>query len=139
MYHARLVSHVNNKGWWHVPPLDAQAYSLRGKFYASSYRDAEFYGRPLDEPERVCVQNPLVGDEAAIVAELFASNAILSEVNGKEGAELIHARLDLDARMRDEAQARGYDAIVLMTPAAFRAYSLTGKIPRSLELNLLKN
>jgi len=47
----KLVAHVNRKGWWHVPPRDPTAYGKRGKFFASSFREAEFWGRPLDEPQ----------------------------------------------------------------------------------------
>lgn len=50
---AKLIAHINRKSWWHVPPRDPRAYERRGKFYASSFREAEFYGRPLDDPERV--------------------------------------------------------------------------------------
>lgn len=50
---AKLVLHVNRKKWWHVPPRNPRAYSQRGKFLASSFREAEFWGRPLDEPQKV--------------------------------------------------------------------------------------
>ena len=43
----RMVSHINRKAWWHCPPLDPEAYFKRGKFYASSFAECEFYGRPL--------------------------------------------------------------------------------------------
>ncbi len=66
----RIVAHVNRKGWWHVPPQDPMAYSKRGKFFASSFSEAEFYGRPLDEPQRVVIAKPLVGDEQAIAKAL---------------------------------------------------------------------
>lgn len=46
----KLVASVNRKSWWHVPPVDPDAYLKRGKFLASSFEAAEFYGRPLDEP-----------------------------------------------------------------------------------------
>jgi hypothetical protein len=42
------------------------AYSKRGRFFASSFAEAEFYGRPLDDPQRVIIAKPLVGDESAI-------------------------------------------------------------------------
>ena len=43
----RIVAHVNRKAWWHVPPQDPMAYRKRGKFFASSFAEAEFDGRPL--------------------------------------------------------------------------------------------
>jgi hypothetical protein len=53
----KLVEHINRKNWWHVTPVDPLAYQKRGKFLASTYSDAEFYGRPNDEPEKVFYQN----------------------------------------------------------------------------------
>src|SRR6266571_4115134 len=67
----KLVAHVNRKEWWHVPPRDPVAYNKRGKFFASSFREAEFWGRPLDEPQKVVVRRPLVGDENTIERALF--------------------------------------------------------------------
>ncbi|MFZ0921608.1 MAG: hypothetical protein WA020_00980, partial [Candidatus Acidiferrales bacterium] len=63
VFFEKLVAHVNRKEWWHVPPRDPSAYNKRGKFLASSFREAEFWGRPLDEPQRVAVSKPLIGDE----------------------------------------------------------------------------
>src|SRR5690242_5715983 len=62
----RLIAFVNRKNWWHVPPVDPDAYRKRGKFLASTFEEAEFYGRPLDEPQRVVVTKPLIGDEQRI-------------------------------------------------------------------------
>ncbi|HUI43784.1 MAG TPA: hypothetical protein VL523_17625 [Terriglobia bacterium] len=55
----KLIAHINRKAWWHVPPRDPSAYRKRGKFYASSFAEAEFWGRPLDRPERAATPNPL--------------------------------------------------------------------------------
>lgn len=43
LFHEKLIAHVNRKDWWHVPPRDPSAYSKRGKFFASSFREAEFW------------------------------------------------------------------------------------------------
>jgi len=51
----RFIARINRKDWWHVPPRDPSAYKKRGQFFASSFREAEFWGRPLDEPQRVRV------------------------------------------------------------------------------------
>ena len=56
----KLIAHINRQAWWHVPPRDPRASEKRGKFYSSSFREAEFWGRPLDEPERVSISSPLV-------------------------------------------------------------------------------
>ncbi len=63
---ANLISHINRKDWWHVPPLDAKAYQKPGKFLASSFAEAELYGRPLDLPQKVTITNPLIGDEPTV-------------------------------------------------------------------------
>jgi len=42
-----------------------------------------------------------------------------------------------DARWRNAALRKGYDAILLMSPRCFREWRGTGKIPLSLELNIL--
>jgi len=55
----KLIAHVNRKGWWHCPPRDLSSYGKREKFFASSFREAEFWGRPLDEPQRVVGRAPL--------------------------------------------------------------------------------
>jgi hypothetical protein len=125
----RIIAHVNRKAWWHVPPQDPMAYSKRGKFFASSFSEAEFYGRPLDAPQRVLIAKPLVGDEQAIAKVL--------------GIPPQHAGMSLeeiaahDVLWRDAALAKGFDSIVLMTPKAFAHLTSDGKLPRSLELNLL--
>jgi hypothetical protein len=126
----RLVAHVNRKKWWHVPPRDTSAYSKRGKFFASSFGEAEFWGRPLDEPQKVKISRPLVGDETTIEKRLFNRRVSREDISLKE-------RWSLDAKMKKVALARGYDSIVLMTPAAFLAFNKHGKVPRSIELNIL--
>jgi hypothetical protein len=131
----RIISHINKKAWWHVPPLDPLAYSKRGKFFSSSFRDAEFYGRPRDDPEHVTISNPLLGDEAAIEVELFGKPIKHPEAGSPGSTEF---QLELDARMKRVALSKGYDSIVLMTPKEFFAYKGQGKMPRSIELNILK-
>lgn len=46
----KVTAHLNRKKWYRTALPDAQAIKDRGVFYASSYREAEFYGRPLDDP-----------------------------------------------------------------------------------------
>lgn len=127
---ARLVAHVNRKEWWHVPPRDPNSYSNRGKFLASSFREAEFWGRPLDEPQRVAICKPLIGDEEAIEKKLFGRRLSSEDITMKQ-------RWKLDAKMRRAALRKGYDSLVLMAPKAFSELRTTGKLPRSMELNVL--
>ena len=125
----KVVRHVNRKDWWHVPPQDPKAYQKRGKFLASSFAEAEYWGRPLDKPLRVSIARPLVGDEPAI-AKVLGVAAQHESMTLKE----IEAH---DARWRKAAIAKGYDAIVLMGPEPFAKFRTTGKLPRSIELNIL--
>jgi hypothetical protein len=130
--HERLTAHVNRKKWWHVPPVDPNAYQKRGKFLASTYEESEFWGRPLDDAERVTIAKPLVGDEKTIERRLFGQTV------PRKGIHPIKERFALDAKMKRAALAKGYDSIVLMSPKAFCEFRSSGKLPRSIELNILK-
>ena len=125
----KVVRHVNRKDWWHVPPQDPKAYQKRGKFLASSFAEAEYWGRPLDKPLRVSIARPLVGDEPAI-AQVLGVAAQHDNMTLKDIAA--H-----DARWRKAGIAKGYDAIVLMAPKPFAKFRAMGKLPRSIELNIL--
>jgi hypothetical protein len=130
IFFERLVAHVNRKDWWHVPPQDPKAYLKRGKFLASSYVEAEFWGRPFDAPQKVKVSRPIIGDEATIERILFGRS-----VSGEDLS--MENRWALDARMKKAALKKGYDSIVLIAPKAFLVFRTTGKLPRSMELNIL--
>ncbi len=125
----RLIAHVNRKKWWHVPPVDPDAYKKRGTFLASSFEAAEFYGRPLDEPQKVLSARPLVGDEKGIAR-------VLGIPPQHEGMTLEQIAAH-DAKWRNAALKKGFDAILLMAPKCFAEWKAVGKIPRSLELNVL--
>jgi len=125
----KIVAHVNRKQWWHAPPVDPDAYKKRGQFFSVSFAAAEFYGRPLDEPQKVVISNPLVGDERRIARVLHIPPPY-------DGMTLKQIAAH-DAKWRNAALQKGYDAIVLMSPKHFIAWKATGKIPRSLELNVL--
>jgi hypothetical protein len=127
----RMIAHVNRKLWWHCPPQDPRAYEERGKFYASSFQEAEFWGRPLDIPERVEVKNPLVGDEKTIMTRLRLPLP-------KESSLPLEQRFAIDRRMKSAALKLGYDSILLMSSRGFARYKSSRKIPRSLELNVLE-
>lgn len=51
-YKALIIANVNRKKWWHVPPRNPDAYEKKGMFLASSFKEAEFWGRPLDLPSK---------------------------------------------------------------------------------------
>lgn len=130
-FYEKLVAHVNRKNWWHVPPRDPSAYQKRGKFFASSFKEAEFWGRPMDEPLRVSIRRPLVGDDEMIERTLFGRRVSSEDID-------IEERWALDARMKRDALLRGFDSIVLLSTKAFVDFNKTGKLPRSMELNVLE-
>lgn len=125
----KLIAHINRKKWWHVPPVDRSAYRKRGKFFVSSFREAEFWGRPLDKPEKVKIARPLIGDEESIEIKLFARRISRQGMTAQE-------RWVLDAKMKRAAIAKGYDSIVLMTPKGISEFRVSGKMPRTVELNV---
>jgi hypothetical protein len=126
----KVVALISRKAWWHVPPRDPDAYKKRGKFLASSYGEAEFWGRPLNDAQKVSVVKPLVGDEATIERALFGRRVSYDSMG-------MDRRWRLDARMKKAALTKGYDSILLMSPQGFSRFRSTSKIPRSLELNVL--
>ena len=133
-----LIKRINRKIWWHVPPLDPDAYKKRGKFYSSSFEEAEFYGRPGD-PERVTVARPLAGDEEYIETVLLGKYPSINfDELHDEGAK-VAARFALDARIKKAAVKAEYDSIVLMTPRAWSKFQEVGQLPRSIELNVFED
>lgn len=137
-----LIQKINQSLWWHVPPNDKNAYKKRGKFLASTYLQAEFYGRPNIEAERVNIKNPIFGfSEVAILEQLFENEEL--EANLTLHADIVKAdsnvyenRIALDAKMHTKAKQLGYDSLILMTEAGKVALENSRK-PRSIELNLI--
>jgi hypothetical protein len=129
-YIETLIAHVNRKRWWHVPPTDTAAYKKRGKFYASSFREAEFYGRPNDVPERVTITKPFVGDNRSIEREL------LGKIKSYDGIT-IREIATIDAQLRRAALKKGFDSIILLNEKGLRSFRQDGTIPSSIELNVL--
>ena len=125
---------INRKDWWHVPPSDPKAYRKRGMFLASTFREAEFWGRPLDTPIRVKVANPIIGDESTIEAKLLGGPC---EHPAYDSPKLMQWRWNLDAKLKKAALAKGYDSIVILSPSGYAKFTAEGRIPLSIELNLL--
>src|SRR5260370_12642212 len=96
-----LIRHVSRKDWWHVRPVDHHGYEKRGKFFASNFKEAEFYGRPSDVPEKLVIACPLVGDNDTIERQLIGR--VESHPNITVGE-----RLALDAKLfaQDSRQLR---------------------------------
>jgi hypothetical protein len=130
----KLVVRINRKDWWHVPPSDPTAYRKRGMFLASTYREAEFWGCPLDIPIRIAVTNPIIGDESTIETELLGAPC---EHLPHDSPKLLDWRWRLDAKLKKAALSKGYDSIVLLSPNGYVKFVTQGKVPLSIELNLL--
>ncbi len=128
----KLLARINRKDWWHVPPPDPLAYRKRGKFLASTFREAEFWGRPLDTPTRVRIRNPIIGDEASIETELLGAPSVYP---GDDSSELIEWRYRLDAKLKKAALAKGHDSIVLMSQSGDARLATERKIPATNVLN----
>ena len=126
----RLIKHVNRKDWWHVEPADPSTYEKRGKFLASSFEEAEFYGRPGDVPATVTIASPVVGDNDTIERKLIRRVESHPEIS-------VRNRFALDAKLRRAALRKGHDSIVLMSKTGFQKFNRKGEIPRSLELNIV--
>jgi hypothetical protein len=133
-YREKLIARINRKDWWHVPPLDPKAYKKRGMFLASTYREAEFYGRPLDEPFHVHVTNPLIGDQPTIETDLLGATYDHSSYKGRNWLKQIWK---FDKLLKEAGIAKGYDAIVLLSAIGYARFLAEGRLPLSIELNLL--
>ncbi len=134
-----LINKINKSEWWHVTPADPDAYSKRGKFLASTYQQAEFYGRPKDIPDKVFITNPVYGfSEKEILKQLFPENDssyLLGKIK-KRKKYWYEERIKLDAKMFKKAKSLGHDAIVLMGRTGRKKLERNRR-PNSIELNLL--
>ncbi|MCX6789070.1 MAG: hypothetical protein NTZ42_00455 [Candidatus Gribaldobacteria bacterium] len=134
-----LINKINNSLWWHVSPMDPNAYKKRGKFLASTYKQAEFYGRPNDIPEKIKISNPVYGtSEINILKILFPMDykKLYSSVLG-DHKDWYKRRIGLDSKMYQRAKGIGYDAIVLLGSNGNK-YLMKNRKPHSIELNLCK-
>ncbi len=135
-----LIGKINKSYWWHVPPRDPGAYKKRGKFLASTYIGAEFYGRPNIEPEKVHIANPVFGfSEKEILEQLFpgmSEEMLRGFENDDYNKNWYNERIALDRELYRRAKKMGYDAIVLMGSNG-REYLERNRKPHSIELNLI--
>src|SRR3989339_444738 len=134
-----LIKKINRGIWWHVTPRDPEAYRKRGMFLASTYSEAEFYGRPNDGPLRGKIHNPVFGfSESEILIKLFdkEKSKRYSHIVESADKDWYEKRIGLDAKMHDRAKKLGHDAIILMARRGKEALQ-KGRKPSSIELNLM--
>ena len=80
------------------------------------------------------IHNPIIGDEFSVHRVLFGKTVRIPDGHSRT----LEMRLALDARMKKAAPAKSYDAIVILATQTFKELKAEGKIPRSIELNILK-
>ncbi len=133
-----LIEKVNKSDWWHVLPGDEFAYKKRGKFLASTYHQAEFYGRPNINPEKVKISNPVFGfSEREILKILFGpTSGVKMLKNLEDDNNFYKKRIALDAKIFEKAKLLRYDSVVLICKKGKKAL-MQNKKPNSIELNLL--
>lgn len=136
-----LVRKINAGEWWHVAPSDPDAYKKRGKFFASTYSQAEYYGHPNDVPKRVTINNPVFGfSEEQIWKQIVPSykdNKLMMDIlNDTNDENWYGRRITVDTMMFSAAKKLGYDSIILICQSGYKAL-LKNRKPTSIELNLL--
>lgn len=99
-----------------------------GSFFASSFEEAEFYGRPLDTPFHIKIENPVIGSIVYIQKQLLGKTV--------EYEDTIKAIFAHDKLLKEQAQKQGFDSIILLSEDGFRKYRKENKLPRQMELNI---
>lgn len=125
--HTKLIARINRKYWWRTALPSKRCILDRGLFFASSFEEAEFYGRPLDTPFRVRITNPIVGSFFYIEKELLGYDS--------PGKKTIAAIFDHDALLKKRAENKGFDSIIVLSSTGHDKYYHENKIPYSVELN----
>lgn len=135
-----LADQLNKRKWWHSPPTDKVAYKKRGMFLSSSYKECEFYGRPLNKLIRVNVSKPILDTEQNIIRFFFGNDSRQMRtfdalINGTAKCPL-NARFKLDADLFRAAKKNKYDAIAIVTEKGLEEVN-NRKLSRSVELNVI--
>ena len=124
----KLINRVNRKAWWRTCMPNKKAIRDRGLFFASSFEEAEFYGRPLDTPFRVRIENPIIGHFDHIQKQLLCNTV---EFNDTITGIFVHDKL-----LKERAQQQGFDSIIVISESSHKKYCLENRLPRSMELNV---
>lgn len=123
----RIIKRINKRAWWRTA-INENAIQERGIFFASSFSQAEFYGRPVDEPFKVNIKKPLVGDEAHVMT-ILGLNVPDPEIS-------IPDLLKLEALKMKTASSLGFDSIAIMTSKEFKNFLMKGRLPNQYELQV---
>ncbi len=136
-----LINKINSGKWWHATPCDPDAYNKRGRFFASTYLQAQYYGKPNDAPEKVTINNPVFGfSEEEIWRQVIPSyrdNKLMMDIlDDTDDENWYDRRITVDAKMFSAAKKLGYDSIILICQSGYKTL-LKNRKPHSIELNLL--
>lgn len=123
----RVTKKINQREWWRTW-VNKEALQERGLFLVSSFRYAEFYGRPLNNPFKVDLKNPLIGDEA-FVMDFLGLSVPHEDMSGKE-------ILEMEAKKMSAGIAKGFDSIVIISPNEFKKLKESGRLPNGYELQV---
>lgn len=124
----KLIQRVNRKAWWRTCLPSKKAIRDRGLFFTSSFEEAEFYGRPLDTPFRVKIENPIIGSFAYIQKQLLDKTVKYEDT--------IKTIFDHDKLLKERAHKQGFDSIIVLSGSGHRQYYRGNKLPRNMELNI---
>lgn len=123
----RVIKRINQREWWRTR-VNKDVLQERGLFLVSSFRYAEFYGRPLDNPFKVDLKNPLIGDEAFAMG-ILGLPVPREDISGKE-------ILEMEAKKMSVGIAMGFDSIAIMSPNEFKKLKEIGRLPNGYELQI---
>lgn len=124
----KLIARVNRKLWWRTCLPDEKAIRDRGLFFASSFEEAEFYGRPLDTPFRVKIKSPIVGSFVYIQKRLLGKNFTYDDT--------VKAIFAHDKLLKRCAQLFGFDSIIVLSAHGHKKFYSEKRLPKSVELNV---
>ena len=126
---AKIINAINKKEWWRTFLPNKEEIKKRGVFFTSSFKQAEFYGRPLDAPFKVVIKNPYISTPSKLDKD------ILGKILNEDG-QIIKERFDNDTKIKSILSAKGYDSIIIVPDNYISKLFDTGKLPKSIELNI---
>lgn len=129
-----IADKINKRVWWRTVIVDRDAISERGLFLASSFRDAEFYGRPRDKKFRVKIEKPLIGTSEIIEKKLFGEKKFdWEKIN-------ISEIMATEKRIKKVAEKLGYDSIAyFLSKKEYQNYQVNGRMPVHIELTVFNH
>ncbi len=133
----RVIKRINQREWWRTW-INKQALKERGLFLESCFRSAEFYGRPLDNPFKVNLKNPLIGDDEFVMSTLGLPPIVWASY--KDGMEEISEKENKIIKMQSVkmriAMDMGFDSIAILSANDFKRLKEKGRLPNGYDLQV---